>query len=234
MDVDGTGAAKRRWERRLRALLRQDRQTVAMEFAAALHHSPDARPNETHSAPRRQTTASSGTRFGVLTEPEPQEAAVTVGHVAAAVALLAQPFLGGGNTLDMAAVQFLLAQRKEAEEREVKEAEKKAKVEEQRMLQIDAMIAEGHLVSEKSHAAWLRWQSFLFLIMKEVSVHRQTVDIPVVPQRRARTVQVMQKVVEIPQVQSSQWFGGRRSCEHAATSSVVREMTSGKGFRARR
>ena len=33
----------------------------------------------------------------------------------------------------------------------------KAKVEEQRMLQIDAMIAEGLLVSEESHADWLRW-----------------------------------------------------------------------------
>ena len=36
-----------------------------------------------------------------------------------------------------------------------------------------------------------------------VSVHRQTVDVPVVPQRRACTMQTMQKVVEIPQVQSS-------------------------------
>ena len=39
--VDG-GAAKWRRERRLRAMLRHERQTVAMELAAALHHSRDA------------------------------------------------------------------------------------------------------------------------------------------------------------------------------------------------
>ena len=41
MCVDGAGAAKRRRERRLRAVLRHERQTVAMELAAALHHSRD-------------------------------------------------------------------------------------------------------------------------------------------------------------------------------------------------
>ena len=39
-------------------------------------------------------------------------------------------------------------------------------------------------------------------------------DIPVVPQRRACTVQTMKKIVEIPQVQM---LGGRRRCDHAAT-----------------
>ena len=45
-------------------------------------------------------------RPGVLEEPEPQVRAATVGHVAAAGPLLAQPVLGGGDTLDAAAVQF--------------------------------------------------------------------------------------------------------------------------------
>ena len=132
---------------------------------------PQARPNETHNAPRGRTTASSGTRPGVLTEPEAQEAAVTVGFVAAAAPLLAQPVLGGVDTLDTAAVQFLLAQsllerkrkEEEEEEREVKEeAEKKAvlaakKAEEQRMPNMDATIAESLLVSEEGHADWPRW-----------------------------------------------------------------------------
>ena len=43
MDVDGAGAAKRRRERPLRA----KRHTVAMELAAASHHSRDAGPNVT-------------------------------------------------------------------------------------------------------------------------------------------------------------------------------------------
>ena len=47
---------------------------------------------------------------GVLTEPEAQGATVTVGFVAAAAPLLAQRVLGGVDTLDTAALQFLLAQ----------------------------------------------------------------------------------------------------------------------------
>ena len=42
MNVDGAGtSAMRRRQRRLRAMLRHERQTVAMELAAALHHSRD-------------------------------------------------------------------------------------------------------------------------------------------------------------------------------------------------
>ena len=48
MNVDGAGAAKQRRERRLRAMLKHERQTVAMELAAALHHSRDARSNVTY------------------------------------------------------------------------------------------------------------------------------------------------------------------------------------------
>ena len=40
-DLAGGSSAKRRRERRLRAMLRHERQTVAMELAAALHHSRD-------------------------------------------------------------------------------------------------------------------------------------------------------------------------------------------------
>ena len=57
----GTSASRRR-QRRLRSWLRHERQTVAMELAAALHHSRNARSNAVHEALRRQKTASSGTR----------------------------------------------------------------------------------------------------------------------------------------------------------------------------
>ena len=70
MNVDGAGAAKRRRERRQRAMPRHERQKVAMELAAALHHSRDVWPTVTYKAPRRQKTASS--RPGILPEPAPQ------------------------------------------------------------------------------------------------------------------------------------------------------------------
>ena len=66
-DLAGTSSAKRRRERRLRATPRHERQTVAMELAAA-------RDGErvTNYGLRAPKTASSGGRPGVLTEPEPQ------------------------------------------------------------------------------------------------------------------------------------------------------------------
>ena len=65
------GSAKRRRERRLRAMLRHERQTFAMELAAALHHSRDG-GRETYYGLRAPKTASSGGRRpGVLKEPEP-------------------------------------------------------------------------------------------------------------------------------------------------------------------
>ena len=79
-----------------------------------------------------------------MKEPDAQEAAVTVDYVAAAGPLLAQPVLRCVDTLDKAAVQFLLAQslleRQKEEEKEkekaamkeAKKAKEMAKVEEQR------------------------------------------------------------------------------------------------------
>ena len=55
--------------------------------------------------PARQTRLHPETRPGVLLDPEPQVA----GKVAAAAPLFVQPVLGGGDTLDTVAVQFLLA-----------------------------------------------------------------------------------------------------------------------------
>ena len=71
MDAErATGAAFRRRQRRLRSWLRHERQSVAMELAAALHHSRDARSEVAHEAPRGQKTASSGSRPAALKEPE--------------------------------------------------------------------------------------------------------------------------------------------------------------------
>ena len=68
--ADGAGtSAKRRRERRL--VLRHERQTVAVELAAALHHSRDG-GRETNYGLRAPKTASPGRRPGVLTEREPQ------------------------------------------------------------------------------------------------------------------------------------------------------------------
>ena len=70
-NVARAGAARRRRERRLRAMLRHERQTVAMELAAALHHSRNG-GRETYYGLRAPKTASSGGRRpGVLKEPEP-------------------------------------------------------------------------------------------------------------------------------------------------------------------
>ena len=51
-------------------MLRHERQTVAMELAAAFHHSRDG-GREANYGLRAPKTASSGRRPGVLTEPEP-------------------------------------------------------------------------------------------------------------------------------------------------------------------
>ena len=135
--VDGTGAAKRRRERRLRSWLRHERMTVAAELAVALHHSRDVGPG-THVGLRAQKTASSGGRRpGVLKEPVPP---VVVEHAArpcSGVPLLAIPCLGGGaDGVDVTTTQFLLKKailrKKEEEEekaRKKKEAQEKSDLE---------------------------------------------------------------------------------------------------------
>ena len=62
--ADGAGtSAWRRRQRRLRSWLRHERQTVAMELAAALHHIRDVGP-VTHADLRAQKAASSGAGGG--------------------------------------------------------------------------------------------------------------------------------------------------------------------------
>ena len=100
---DGGSSAWRRRQRRLRSMLRHERQTVAMELAAALHHSRDVVPAQ-HVGQRAQKTANSaGARPGVLKNPEPQGGAVTVGYVAAPEPLLVVSSMAGGDAVGILA-----------------------------------------------------------------------------------------------------------------------------------
>ena len=70
---EGTSAAKRRREQRLRSMLRHEGQTVAMALAEASHHSAPKGVRATYSSLRAQKTASAaGKRPGVLEEPKPR------------------------------------------------------------------------------------------------------------------------------------------------------------------
>ena len=151
-DVDhaGTGAARRRRERRLRAWLRHERQSVAAAVAEALHHSAGLREkvverrgrqegevHETHNALRSQTTPLPGKRPAPLSEVTGPQAAVTDGYVAAGVPLLGAPSLAGSSAeaIDGSTLSFLLqhaleVKRKEEEEEEAVETAELAKLEE--------------------------------------------------------------------------------------------------------
>ena len=127
MEVDGAGtsSARKRRERRLRSWLRHERMTVALELAAATHHSSPKGgwPDTTHDAPRGQKTASSaGAHPGVLKELEVLVGAVTVGYVAAPVPFLSSPTLAdaAAETVDARTVKYFLKaalRRREEEER---------------------------------------------------------------------------------------------------------------------
>ena len=163
------GRVKRWREQRLRSRFRHERQTVAMELAAALHHSRDGR-RETYDGLRAQKTASSGgQRPGVLTEPEPQWEAVTVGHVAAPVPSLAVPLLAGaageaGVVADDTTVSFLLAENlklqkevKEERRRKREEAEHEARMQEvDRRVQADVPLIPGRVSRVATSSPWRR------------------------------------------------------------------------------
>ena len=140
MEVDcaGTSSARRRRERRLRSWLRHERMTVAMELAAATHHSSPKGgwPDTTHDALRGQKTASSaGVHPGVLKEPEVHWEAATVGYV------LSVPVLAGGDGVDGTALSFLVRRavedrKKEKEEKEKEKARKKKEAQEKADLEL--------------------------------------------------------------------------------------------------
>ena len=152
MEVDGAGtSAWRRRQRRLRSWLRHERQTVAMELAAALHHSRDVGPG-THAGLRAQKAASSREEAGVETHhalrglktlppgmrpeqlpeaPGPQRCDRTVRGISVGAPLLAVQSLRGFDGVDNTAAKFLLQQalklKKEEEEEEKREKARKEK-----------------------------------------------------------------------------------------------------------
>ena len=122
-DVDhaGTGAARRRRERRHRVYLRHARMSVAMPLAEATHHSAPMRlktardveeveAHEQYNAPRRQEQPPPGERPAPLSEIAGPQAAVTVGYVAAEAPSLVVAPVAEHDGLDDAAVQYLLQQ----------------------------------------------------------------------------------------------------------------------------
>ena len=95
--LGSSASAKRRRQRRLRSWLRHERQSEAMELAAALHHSRDARSEVAHEALRGQKTASSGSRLAPFEEvAEPQGLSAAPRCLDAGVPLLSVPLLGPG------------------------------------------------------------------------------------------------------------------------------------------
>ena len=123
-----TGAAKRRREQRLRSMLRHERQTVAMDLAAALHHSRDARSDVAHGALRGQKTASSGMRPEPLEEvAEPQGLSAAPRCPDAGVPLLSVPLLAGRDGIDNTTVRWLLELELRTRQREEEEEEEKKK-----------------------------------------------------------------------------------------------------------
>ena len=142
------GAAQRRRERRLRSWLKHERLTVAMELAAALHHSRDGGPGS-HNALRGQKAASSG-REGEVREPydalrgqkrpppgtrpaplaevaQPQWGAVTVGYVAATVTSSRTAGPGAVVTPSYASTLAFLVGRAMEDARKAEEAKAKEK-----------------------------------------------------------------------------------------------------------
>ena len=130
--LQSTGAARRRRERRLRSMLRHEQQTVRMALAAALHHSAGPKvemqqnatlrglrtaarageevENETHAGPRAQKSPPPEVRPGILPEPGPQRSDRTVWRFAGAALLTpGLPVLAGasGEAVDASALRFL-------------------------------------------------------------------------------------------------------------------------------
>ena len=129
-------------------MLRHERQTVAMELAAALHHSRDGGLG-TSEGPRAQKTASSGRRPGVLTEPEPQLVDAVLSYRAASAPLLAPPSLAAAPDDDEIALGFLedmaLKSPEQVERVRRVEKERKRKEEEKEMQDMFARLTAEYL-----------------------------------------------------------------------------------------
>ena len=121
---------------------------VAMELAAALHHSRDGGLG-TSVGLRAQKTASSGGRPGVLTEPEPQLVDAVLSYRAASAPLLAPPSLAAAPDDDEIALGFLedmgLKSPEQVERMRRVEKERKRKEEEKEMQDMFARLTAEYL-----------------------------------------------------------------------------------------
>ena len=125
---DGATSARPRREWRLRSWWRHEQQSVRMALSAPIHHSFDkVAADELNNGPRAQKTDRAGTRPGVLKDPEPHGAAVTVGPVAAE-ALLVVASLAGGDGVDATTVSFLLFENLQLQKEEEEERKRQREV----------------------------------------------------------------------------------------------------------
>ena len=133
---DHAGTSWRRRERRLRSWPRHERMTVAMELAAATHHSSPKGwwPVATHNALRGQKSVSSvGARPAALREPVPQLASE---HAACPCSSGAPPLSllvladRAADVVDSSSLRFLTASALEARREEEEEEEERQKREE--------------------------------------------------------------------------------------------------------
>ena len=173
---DATSAAKRRRERRLRAMLRHERQSIVMALAEAHHHSVPKVGAVPHVAPRSQKTAgAAGARTGVLEEPAPPLVEVRVAGPRTCVApSLALGQLAVDELVDSSALAFLLrcsleAQKSEEKRRnrEEEEKERRRKQEEaeyeRRMQVLSRRVRDDIPLSAAEYAAWRRVDGRAFL-----------------------------------------------------------------------
>ena len=183
-DGEGTSAMRRR-QRRLRSWLRHERQTVAMELAAALHHSRDVGPG-THASLRAQQAASSREEAGVETHnalrglktlppgmrpeqlpeaPGPQRRDRTVRGTSVGSSLLAVQSLRGADGVDNTAAKFLLQQALKMKKEEEEEKERRRKREEAqyeaRMLELDRRVFRDEQLTPAESYAWRKWAGHL-------------------------------------------------------------------------
>ena len=132
-------------------------QSVAMELAAALHHSRDARSEVSHETLRGQKTASSGSRPALSEVAEPQGLSAAPRCPDAGVPLLSVPLLAGGDGLDTSVRWLLkaaLKKKKKEEEEERKVQERKERV----MQEIHRKVCADEAVTDLEWVAWKAWR----------------------------------------------------------------------------
>ena len=160
----GVGSARRRRERRLRAALRHEQQTVAMVLSAALHHSAQVGADVLYAAPRSQKTdRTTGRRPGVLKEPVPP---VVVEHAAcpcSGALLLVVPSLAAAESdgVDGTSVKYFLKLALQKKKEEEKEEKKRKEEYEERMSVLNRRVRDGLPLTSAEDAAWRQWSCLL-------------------------------------------------------------------------